>query len=220
MKLVFFHWKIELTNKLQVEFIFVALVYDQIIGVVDFTNLHIFGITVALAWQLPHTTDFYKTHDSTDDSKHERVDVINKTNKIDFKMSSQNKNVHHFDTYYNRDNYHSHKIDGNYYKYLKAKQSQYRPPLNVRNGFDDWKKYRNNKIRWNYSHDIYPALRMRRHIATHNETKLNGTIIHPEVKHSLMHHRKTRFNLYKSIEKYLNAYVYRVFPGLKFELLR
>lgn len=29
-------------------------VYDQIIGVVDYTNLFILGITCAMAWQLPH----------------------------------------------------------------------------------------------------------------------------------------------------------------------
>lgn len=32
---------------------FPRLVYDQIIPVVDYTNLFIFGLTTALAWQLP-----------------------------------------------------------------------------------------------------------------------------------------------------------------------
>lgn len=94
-------------------------------------------------------------------------------------------------------------MNRDYYDYLNEIPKISRP---ASNGYDDWQKYRTNKIKWNYSHDVYPALRMRRHISNHVD-KTNGSSIHPEVKESLQHHRDTRVNLYKSIEKYLNAYV-------------
>lgn len=196
-------------------FSFVPLVYDQIIGMVDATNLHIFGITVALAWQLPHRPDFYQPHVPKERIQ-SKVSNLNGTNENgeeqpspleDPKISENgNETLYHYDTYYNRKNYHSHKMDSSYYDYLKTKQEMDRPPLNKQSVFDDWNKYRTNKLRWNYSHDVYPALRMRRHIGHHN-LMINGSNIHPDVKTSLEHHRKTRFDLYKSIEKYLNAYV-------------
>lgn len=195
-------FKVKIQKKNPFQFFFV-LVYDQIIGIVDMTNLHIFGITVALAWQLPHKTNYFEVNAPVDAVKDGVIDPVKETDKIDYKKSSQNISEKYLDSYYNRKNYHSHEIDNRYYDYLKAKQSQYRPPLN---GYEDWKKYRTNKKPWNYSHDVYPALRMRRQIADHHE-QTNGSTIHPEVNSFLKHHRETRFNLYKSIEKYLNAYV-------------
>lgn len=180
--------------------------YDQIIGMVDTTNLHIFGITVSLAWQLPDKSTFIEenTEPPMHDTKISISDVINGTDKIDVNESSFNKNHRHFDTYYNRENYHAHKLSSKLYDYLNSKQIFDRPPLNKQSRYDDWQKYRTNKIHWNYSHDVYPALRMRRHLAYHNETHY-GASIHSEVKEFLNHHRHTRFSLYKSIEKYLNA---------------
>lgn len=187
-------------------FLIISIVYDQIIGMVDSTNLHIFGITVALAWQLPDKSMF--TEEQTEaplhDTKISVSEIVNKTDKADVIEPSANKNHRHYDTYYNRKNYHAYNLNDKYYNYLKTKQTFYRPPLNKQSQFDDWRKYQTNKIRWNYSHNTYPALRMRRQVANHNES-LNGTSIHPEVKHSLIHHRNTRFDLYQSIEKYLNA---------------
>lgn len=176
------------------------IVYDQIIGVVDFTNIHIFGITCSLAWQLPHKTLYTKQH--TQAAMHNsKISIIeNKSDKIDYNEKPKyTGHVYHFDTYFNRSNYHLHRIDDGYYDYLKSRQRTNRPP--ILNGYDDWQKYRTNKLRWNYSHDVYPAIRMRRNIADH------GNSLHSEVKESLNYHRETRFNLYKSIEKYLNAYV-------------
>ncbi|XP_031636301.1 uncharacterized protein LOC116349148 [Contarinia nasturtii] len=169
------------------------LVYDQIIGMVDTTNLHIFGITCSLAWQLPHKTIFGEEH--TEQPMHNSkisISTIEKK-KFDYNESQSSAgNNYHFDTYYNRSNYYSHKINDNFYDYLNKAKPNY----------DDWQKFRTNKIKWNYSHDVYPALRMRRHIANHDE---KISIIHPEIKQNLKHHRDTRFTLYKSIEKYLNA---------------
>lgn len=175
--------------------LFVFLVYDQIIGMVDTTNLHIFGITCSLAWQLPHKTAFAETH--TEATMHNsKISISNiERKKFDYNETQPSAgNTYHFDTYYNRSNYHSHKINDNFYDYLKKAK------------YDDWQKFRTNKIKWNYSHDVYPALRMRRHIVNHDE-KINGSIVHPEIKQHLHHHRNTRFSLYKSIEKYLNACV-------------
>lgn len=52
-------------------------VYDQIIGVVDYTNLFILGITCAMAWQLPHEPfdeDFLKEQLQNDDEPKRRID--------------------------------------------------------------------------------------------------------------------------------------------------
>lgn len=184
-------------------------VYDQIIGVVDFTNLHIFGITCSLAWQLPHKTFYHKHHTKMHNSK---ISIsVNDSDRIDINEHPQyTGHVYHFDTFFNRSNYHAHTLDNSYYEYLKSESKINRPPLNSKHQYDDWQKYRSNKKQWNYSHDVYPALRMRRHIAT-QAAKQNASSIHPEVKQLLQHHRETRFNLYKSIEKYLNACVYVYF---------
>lgn len=203
-------------NSINSTYLVICVVYDQIIGVVDFTNLHIFGITCSLAWQLPHKT-FYHTEHAEATMHNRKISIIvNKSAEIDLNEQPQyTGHVYHFDTYYNRSNYHSHNLDSDYYKYLKSMSKIERPPINRQYQYDDWQKYRTNKIRWNYSHDIYPALRMRRHIAkTHNASH-----IHHEVKRSLRHHRETRFSLYKSIERYLNAYViytYRYFQCRSF----
>lgn len=75
-------------------------VYDQIIGMVDSTNLHIFGITCSLAWQLPHKT-FFNTDQHTKEAMHNSKisisDVVYKTDKIDNKQSSQ-ATVQYFDS--------------------------------------------------------------------------------------------------------------------------
>lgn len=171
---------------------------------VDTTNLHIFGITVALAWQLPHKSIFEEKR--TEAPMHDtRISVTNLTKKID---ELPNESDHtHFNTYYNRSNYHSHKLNNKYLNYLQTLQHFIRPPLNKQNVHTktEWNESRINKPKWNYSHNIYPALKMRRNIADVQNKDLNGTVVHPDVKQCLNHHRDTRFSLYKSIGKYLNA---------------
>lgn len=171
---------------------------------VDSTNLHIFGITVSLAWQLPDKSTFIEeqTEVPLHDSKISVSRIENYTDKIDVNEPSTTKNHHHFDTYYNRKNYHAYNLRNNFYNYLKSRQTFNRPPLNKQTQFDDWQKYETNKIRWNYPHNVYPALRMRRRVTNEN---YNATTLHSEVGHFLKHHRNTRFELYRSIEKYLNA---------------
>lgn len=175
---------------------------------VDATNLHIFGITVSLAWQLPHKTIFEESH--TEEPMHDtRISVTNLTKKIDQpqKAPPLNTNNAHFNTYHNRSSYHLNKFNNQYLNYLQTIQNFIRPPLNKQNVRTkmQWDKDRTNKRKWNYSHNIYPALRMRRYIAEDYHQNLNGTSIHLAVKQHLNHHRDTRFDLYKSIEKYLNA---------------
>lgn len=163
-----------------------SIVYDQIIGMVGSTNLHIFGITCALAWQLPHESVFAEGEKSSEDHPLKQNRTTDRTD-IPLKRTD---NVTHSDIYYNRNNYHNHKMDDSYYDYLRTKLNK--PPQLDRYYFGT------NNQRWNYNHQIYPALRMRRSINAENE-------IHSEVEHFLEHHRRTRFDLYKSIEKYLNA---------------
>lgn len=176
--------------------------YDQIIGMVDTTNLHIFGITVSLAWQLPHKTVFQESH--TEEPMHDtRISVTNVTKKIDQLQADHT----HFNTYYNRSNYHSNKLNSNYLNYLQTIRNFIRPPLRKQYSHlkTEWNRNRMNIPKWNYSHNIYPALRMRRHILQDHSNETNGRIVHPEITRYLNHHRDTRFDLYKSIEKYLNA---------------
>lgn len=169
---------------------------------VDTTNLHIFGITVALAWQLPHKSIFEHKH--TEEPMHDtRISVSNLTKKID-DLPNVSDDHAHFNTYYNRSNYHAHKLNNNYLNYLQKLQHFIRPPLNKQNvrTKTEWDESRINKPKWSYSHNIYPALKMRRSIA---EIHHKNPMIHSEVTQRLNHHRDTRFDLYKSIEKYLNA---------------
>lgn len=175
----------------------VCLVYDQIIGMVDTTNLHIFGITVALAWQLPHKTVFHENEKKQPmhDSRISVSDLEKKADRLPIGASPLTNHAH-YNTYYNRSSYHAHKLNNNYINYLQTLKHFIRQPLNKQSVRTqaEWEK-----PKWNYSHKIYPALKMRRHIC------LNGTTIHPEIKQYFNHHRSTRFDLYKSIEKYLNA---------------
>ena len=173
---------------------------------VDTTNLHIFGITVALAWQLPHKTIFEENH--TEEPMHDsRITVSNITKKFDQlpKVTPVKTDHTHFNTYYNRSNYHVYKLNNNYLNYLQKLQNFIRPPLNKQNVRTTKTEHRINKPKWNYSHNIYPALKMRRHIASVHSKHLNGSAIHPDIKQHLNYHRNTRIDLYKSIEKYLNA---------------
>lgn len=175
---------------------------------VDTTNLHIFGVTVALAWQLPHKTIFEQKH--TKEPMHDtRISVTDLEKKVDqLPNDASLKTDHaHFNAYYNRSNYHAHKLNNNYLNYLQTLKHFIRPPLNKQNvrSKTEWDKNRTNKPKWNYSHIVYPALKMRRHIAEVRHTNSNGTVMHPEIKQHLAYHRETRFDLYKSIEKYLNA---------------
>lgn len=191
------------------------LVYDQIIGIVGFTNIHIFGITVALAWQLPHVPFFHEHfHSHTEEPLHNskisvsgKDEIIGNT-KYYYSRPLYNRSSDHYDTYYNRKNYHVHQITKPFYDYLHAKTKKYRPPVPInlnRYYFNpDKERFSSPQKKWDYQHKIYPALRMRRSIERNNE---NASFVHPEVQQYLHHHRNTRFDLYKSIEKYLNACV-------------
>lgn len=165
---------------------FFLLVYDQIIGMVGSTNLHIFGITCALAWQLPH-----EIHKHPIEEHHDKTINLSSANKTTQRIDIPLKRIdfNHFTTYYNRKNYHNHQMNNSYYDYLWAKT---KPEKLNRYYFGS-----NAKERWNYKHQIYPAPRMRRNI--HSDK------IHPEIKYFLKYHRNTRFDLYNSIEKYLNG---------------
>lgn len=175
---------------------------------VDTTNLHIFGITVALAWQLPHKTVFQENHKKQPmhDTRISVTDLEKKVDRLPQEASSKPDHTH-FNTYYNRSSYHAHKLNNNYLNYLQTLKHFIRAPLNKQSVRTkaEWDKNRINKPTWNYSHNIYPALKMRRNIAEHHHKSSNGTAIHPEIKQHLNHHRSTRFDLYKSIEKYLDA---------------
>lgn len=177
--------------------------YDQIIGIINYTNIHIFGITCALAWQLPHDSVFAKKH-HTHPMHNENITITGKNSnetKSDAKKNGTKRiDLLHFNTYYDRNNYHKHEMNDAYYNYLelKAKPSVERSNNNRRSQSN----LRNKQRRIN--HRIYPALRMRRSIDTHDQN-VDIHNIDPEVRSFLEHHRDTRFDLYKSVEKYLEV---------------
>lgn len=163
--------------------------YDQIIGIINYTNIHIFGITCALAWQLPHESVFAKKN-HTYSMHNENITITDKNSN---KTQTKRTDLLHFTTYYDRNNYHKHDMNDAYYNYLKSKTKQ---PIDRTN-------FHRNK-QWKINHKIYPALRMRRSIDTHDKNA-NIHNVDPEVKSFLKHHRDTRFDLYRSVEKYLDA---------------
>lgn len=160
-------------------------VYDQIIGMVSTENLHIFGITVSLAWQLPDEIH-YPHHD---DKPEAAAEMGNRRNGS-FKPNP----LEDYSLYYDRKHYHDHRIK-----------------VEHKNPSDEHRKSAWTHASWAKEsnayapsvHMIYPAYRMRRSIVSKSRESPN--VMHSEVKHFLNHHRSSRISLYKSIEKYLNA---------------
>lgn len=166
------------------------LVYDQIIGMVASNNLNIFGITVSLAWQLPHEIHEHKEHEEHGTENHRRNDSV----KIYSKPQKDYYNV-----YYDRKHYHDHRID------IQPKDNSYYGYSKLNWTHASWTKD-SNAYNGRIVHRVYPAYRMRRSIL--NETEQNARHWHSHVKRSINYHRVSRISLYKSIEKYLNAYVF------------
>lgn len=175
-------------------------VYDQIIGIVDYENIQIFGITCALAWQLPHNTIEPFASSAKKPLHNENITVTATAPMAD---DSPNKRIDllHLNTYYNRRHYN----EPNYGNDLYSGQMPNPTPPPSHIPFD-FRRADNGPIddRWNDNHRIYPALRMRRYIDTHDE-RVTDANIHPDVSAQLKNHRDTRFQLYRSIEKYLDG---------------
>lgn len=163
------------------------------------TNLHIFGVTCSLAWQLPHDTLFTKKMPPSENvSKTLSNQTSDRVDIIPLRKTSNNISLHHHNIYYKPNNYHNHILDANYYEYLKHKTKLNRYYFDLGSNSQS-----NNRQRWNYHHQIYPALRMRRSLSGNSDD--DNIIQHSDVKPFYEHHRNSRFDLYKSIEKYLNA---------------
>lgn len=179
--------------------------YDQIIPFEDYTNLWIIGVTVALAYELPDSPHIPEKHHEHDEQNKTRVfqrkKLVNHKNSTEYGIHSgslhqRDRNDSDYALYFNRGSYHhDRRIESEHRDFLvnqiklwqnKRKNGQFlnAVPLGVKR------------------HLIYPALRMRRNI----EEKWNGNgDAHPETIGYLKHHRATRFKLFRSIEKYLNA---------------
>lgn len=166
--------------------IFSPPVYDQIIGMVSTENLHIFGITVSLAWQLPDEIH-YLGHEHKTEAAAGTGNRRNGSAKPDPRKE-------YYSLYYDRKHYHDHRI-----------QVEHKSPSDERQKsawtHASWAKESNAYPE--FVHTIYPAYRMRRSIVS--ESKNGSNVMQPEVKHFLNHHRSSRISLYKSIEKYLTA---------------
>lgn len=159
------------------------------------TNLHIFGVTCSLAWQLPH--DSISTKEKAPSEKVSNTKGNKTVDRVDIPLKkTENASLYHHNIYYKPSNYHNHILDPDYYEYLKHKTK-----LN-RYYFGSGSNSQSNNRQWNYNHQIYPALRMRRSLSSNTADNI---IQHPNVKHFYEHHRNSRFDFYKSIEKYLNA---------------
>lgn len=189
---------------------FLGTVYDQIIPIVDNTNLFIMGVTVAMAWPLP---DKLHRHDeeATHDHQNKTDKIVNDMSKhISFSKQSNESDCYnncHYDSYYNRRNYHIGLSDRDYRQHLIAKTKLF----NTNPWDQNYSSTNTVSSRWyrdstQLNHYVYPALRMRRDIFLQKQTKMHQNYLHPEVKHYLNQHHASRLSLHSSIEKYLIAY--------------
>lgn len=183
--------------------------------IVDYTNLFIFGLTVALAWQLPDKPDY--SADSSEDKisrKHSNITIekLNKHSKAP-PISAAKYDLH------NHANYHDYMDNMDYKKYLLMKIGQklqtngYNYVLNDKlksrpvykqryfNGHENVSDILHSDLSPKYQpYYRYPALRMRRSVSSMYEDK-------PGNVQSLKQHISSRIQLYGKISKYLDAYV-------------
>lgn len=160
------------------------------------------GVTVALAWRLPDQPDFREKTEP---------DENRKTFKLNRKQDNSTKTMlaaDHYRPYYvhnDRKHYHDHRINLEYENYLieKSKQQQMHATSNWNNA--KWYAVI-DKNKNGYRHRIYPVLLKRRSITQQKmEKHLKEPHLHVSIQRHTQYHRKTRFSLYQSIEKYLNA---------------
>lgn len=186
-----------------------SIVYDQIVPIVNNENFIIFGLTVAMAWELPSKPSYPA---ETDKISRKKYDKKKTTIKDDEQFVNQQKipnNVNlydheHYHNYMNNDfrNYLLHKINQklatNAYQFIKPIKYEFNNALsthkqNTSNIFFD-----DSVVRYQ-PYSRYPALRTRRDI-THKHVSNSS-----ENLHSLKHHILSRENLYEKIVKYLTA---------------
>lgn len=186
--------------------------YDQIAPIVDYANLFIFGLTVALAWELPSKPDYSAT-DTTEDKisrKHS-----NNTIKKPKKQSKVSLNNPIDADLHNHANYHNYMDNVEYTKYLlwkigkKLQTNGYNYVTNDKlksmpyskhtyfNGFENVSDVHTDLSAKYHPYYRYPALKMRRSISN-NENK-------PRNLHSFTRHISSRVHLYGKISKYLDA---------------
>lgn len=177
--------------KIIFQFLWVFLVYDQIIPIEDYTNLYILGVTVALAWELPDSPNLpgkTRTHNHSDRRK------IN-VNQNHIKSEDHRR----YYTYFDNRNYHGPRIDSDRRTFLINQIKKHR-------GIENNIHFRNLLADTKLDHFVYPALRMRRSLEM--ARNINGNkcgVFYMDSLHYLKRHRHTRFNLFHSIEKYLNG---------------
>lgn len=151
------------------------------------------GVTVALAWRLPDTPDF---REKTEPEENRKTFYVNRKhdNSTRTELNDYNRpNYVHSD----RKHYHDHRINLEYQKYLieKSKQQQDHSASNWHN--EKWYAT-NGKDKAKFSHRIYPVLLKRRAVSMPKDYDIHA------IRYA-QHHRQSRFSLYQSIEKYLNA---------------
>lgn len=152
-------------------------------------NLHIFGITVSLAWELPNRVHYHE----------DEAESSNANRKSDHFTNNSSKEQ--YNSYYRRGHYHDHRINITNYDYLDNKLKT-KPKVQSMNGWNS-ASWNHESDAYNHIHRIYPVLRLRRDIS--RNARQNNHNWHPEVKYLLNDHRKSRIRLYKAIEKYLSA---------------
>lgn len=156
------------------------------------------GITVALAWRLPDQPDFREKTEL--DEKQNNPQINRKHDKNTKTVISEYQSPHY--VHNDRKHYHDHRINLEYQNYLieKSKQSQNVATSNWNNA--KWYAVVGDKSK--FRHRIYPVLLKRRAITPQRK---NSDMMHryTEFNRHRRHHRQTRFSLYQSIEKYLNA---------------
>lgn len=183
--------------------------YDQIIPIVDYTNLFIFGLTVAMAWQLPDKPHYPpKKPISAQKRKYTKV----KDKKIAVNITHSHDNYHDV---YNHSEYHNYVDNDLFRKYLvtkvadKLRMGAYAMRMNeAKRGYF---ASNSNSINWNDNvqqrfpihyepYAPYPALKMRRNVI--EQTLGDDDVL---TQHHIHHHFSTRLDLYRTIAKYLDA---------------
>lgn len=145
------------------------------------------GVTVALAWRLPDQPDFREKSEMNENRKKIKL------NRKNYNQTDDHHSV--YDVHDDRKHYHDHRIKVVYRNHSNDEQEQSGDWSNAKWGtVIDRKKSE-------FRHRIYPVLLKRRAIS------MAGTLTR-DAGHShlhVQHHRRTRFSLYQSIEKYLSA---------------
>lgn len=195
------------------------IVYDQIIPIVDYTNLFIFGITTALAWELPDKPVYPgKQHENDSTPLLQRLDNDVKEDPVSDNIENDIAPPESFANDYNyQDSYYNNKWTKNSNKfdyYFKSNPSNDRLYNQIDRIADKpyvpWRKatgWMKVSTTTTSTTTKMPPVSQRRHFvyAAIGKRSIDARHRSAEEQFYIDHHRSTRHNLYRTIAKYLKA---------------